>query len=393
MKKTDNKIKIVHINLCGLVTDGLQYQDNLLPKYHKKMGMDTYMITSQYSQDQFGARKKVTKTNYLNENNVLTYRLKEWSPTRLSNKFKIYPRLYNKISSIGPDILFVHGVQFLNLLTIRKYISNNPKVFLYIDNHADFSNSAKNRFSYYILHRIIWRLNTKIISKKVIKFYGVLPSRVEFLINVYNAPKEKVELLRLGSDDEKIIYLNKTEKTNLLNNLNLKPNMKTIVTGGKFDETKKEINFLVEAIKKNPNFQLIIFGSISNYIIQVLKLEESDRISFVGWIDSKKAYKYFALADIIAFPGRHSVLWENAFVFKKPMILKYWEGTDHLNLNDNIIFIKDSSQESYTKLLGKLADDKFYQQLKKTSQNLDVSKYLYSTIAQDSIKEYLYEYS
>lgn len=41
-------MKITHICLNGPVTDNLQYQDNLLPKYHKKLGYDVSVITSKY---------------------------------------------------------------------------------------------------------------------------------------------------------------------------------------------------------------------------------------------------------------------------------------------------------------------------------------------------------
>lgn len=44
--------------------------------------------------------------------------------------------------------------------------------------------------------------NGKKIEPYVKKFYGVLPARVDFLIDVYNLPKEKCELLVMGADDD-----------------------------------------------------------------------------------------------------------------------------------------------------------------------------------------------
>ena len=40
------------------------------------------------------------------------------------------------------------------------------------------------------------------INPYVNKFYGVLPARVDFLINEYKLPKNKVELLVMGADDD-----------------------------------------------------------------------------------------------------------------------------------------------------------------------------------------------
>ena len=41
-------MKIVHLCLCGPVTDGWNYQDNILPKYHKLMGHNTTIVTSEF---------------------------------------------------------------------------------------------------------------------------------------------------------------------------------------------------------------------------------------------------------------------------------------------------------------------------------------------------------
>src|SRR5699024_600712 len=100
-----------------------------------------------------------------------------------------------------PDIIFVHGVQFLNIKAIVKYKERYPKIKIFVDNHADFSNSATNWISKNLLHSIIWKYCAKVIEPVTDKFYGVLPARVDFLINVYEIDKSKVELLPLGADD------------------------------------------------------------------------------------------------------------------------------------------------------------------------------------------------
>lgn len=79
-----------------------------------------------------------------------------------------------------------------------------------MDNHSDFSNSARNWLSKNVLHKIVWRTMAKnrTICKK---FYGVLPARVDFLIDVYNLPKEKCELLVMGADDD-LVKRTKSQK-------------------------------------------------------------------------------------------------------------------------------------------------------------------------------------
>ena len=63
--------------------------------------------------------------------------------------------MYETIERINPDVLFVHGVQFLDLTEVVKYKKRNDYVKMYVDNHADFSNSATNFLSRYILHGVI----------------------------------------------------------------------------------------------------------------------------------------------------------------------------------------------------------------------------------------------
>ena len=46
--------KIVHISLNSLYTDGWSYQDQMLSKYHKRMGYDVTCITSHFVNDDKG---------------------------------------------------------------------------------------------------------------------------------------------------------------------------------------------------------------------------------------------------------------------------------------------------------------------------------------------------
>ena len=52
-------MKILHITLRGPVTDGWNYQDNMLIKYHRRMGHDVTMLTSKWV---WGSDGKMHKT-------------------------------------------------------------------------------------------------------------------------------------------------------------------------------------------------------------------------------------------------------------------------------------------------------------------------------------------
>lgn len=81
-------MKIVHMMLCGPVTDGWSYQDNLLTKYHRKLGYDVTMITSQWVWGENG--------NLLKEDRVSG--IKEKIGKLINN-----PRKYNKMKQIAEE--------------------------------------------------------------------------------------------------------------------------------------------------------------------------------------------------------------------------------------------------------------------------------------------------
>ena len=82
-------MKIVNVSLGGTVTDGWNYQDNILPKYHKKMGLETVIITSEFVWSEEGTIVKDERNEYYNENNIKVIRLK-CNADSINKRFKKY---------------------------------------------------------------------------------------------------------------------------------------------------------------------------------------------------------------------------------------------------------------------------------------------------------------
>lgn len=340
-------MKIVHISLCGPVTDNMSYQDNILPKYHKKLGYEVSMITSKYIWNSDGEIALDSRNEYYNEYGIKTIRLKNIYKTNLNSKFKKYENYYDVIKKEKPNILFIHGVQFLDIRIIVQYLKNFPDVEVFVDNHADFSNSATNWISKNILHKLIWKKCAWLIEPYTNKYYGVLPARVDFLKEIYKLPEEKIELLVMGADDE---IIEKTINSNAREVIRSKYNIKEtdflIVTGGKIDNSKKQVLMLMQAIKEIPDtkIKVIVFGPVIPELEkQVQDLTDNNKVRYIGWINAEDSYSYFAAADIVVFPGRHSVFWEQVTGQGIPMIIKYWDGTTHVDLGGNVMYLtKDS---------------------------------------------------
>lgn len=384
-------MKITHICLCGPVTDNWSYQDNLLPRYHKELGLDVSVITSQYIYNNKGELDIDDRSKYFNEYGIKTIRLKSSYNTTVNSKFKKYKNLYETIKGEEPDILFIHGIQFLDIKAVIKFLKQNPTVKVYVDNHADFSNSATNWVSRNILHKIIWKRLGDLIDPFTSKFYGVLPARVDFLKNVYKLPEDKVELLLMGADDEKVIEARKaSEIKQLREKYNIKIDDFLIITGGKIDNAKRQTLLLMQAVKEinKENIKLIVFGSLTNELKnEVNTLVDGRKIQYIGWIKSDDSYKYFAAANIVVFPGRHSVLWEQAVGTGVPCVFKYWEGTTHVDVGGNCEFLfKDSVEEIKNIIENLINNHELYKSIKEVAENKGVLEFSYLEIAKRSIQ-------
>lgn len=385
--------RIVNVCLYGPVTDGWSYQDNLLPKYQKLNGNDVIIITSKWIYDTNGQLILSDKTKYINENGIKTIRLGIINDKPLNYKFKRYKGFRECLEKEKPEILFIHGCQFLDIFVIVDFLKCNRTVRVYVDNHCDFSNSATTWFSKNILHKIIWRCTTKSIEPYVSKFYGVTPARVAFLHDMYGISQEKISLLVMGIDDEirESICTHENIK-GIKSKYDISKNDFIIVTGGKIDKAKKQILTLMNSCgalqKINPRLKLLVFGSIE----KDLELEFNEllrkyrNITYVGFINSKEAMLLLKIADLAVFPGRHSVYWEETVGLGIPMVVKYWKGTTHIDMGGNVEFLyEDSIREIMNVVGGIIENPNKLSYMRKIAEEKGITYFSYKEIARKSI--------
>ncbi len=379
-------MKILHICLGNYFVDNYTYQENLLTKYHKKMGCEVEVIASLETFDTDGNTSYLKEANtYYNENDIKVTRLKYFGLAGfLSKKFKMFVGLYRAIAHAKPDIIFIHNCQFLDIRYVVKYLKTHRNVKVFVDSHADYSNSATNWFSKNILHKFFWRRCAHLIEPYATKFYGVLPTRVDFLVDLYKLPKEKCELLVMGVDDE-MVDINSSPKVRerVRNDYNILDDEYLIVTGGKIDLFKKQTLLLMDAVNNmSVNIKLIVFGSVIPELKKEVEKRCSEKVKYIGWLNSKDTYQYFSACDFAVFPGRHSVIWEQVAGQGVPLIVKYWDGTTHIDCGGNVNFLYNDSVEE------------IMESIEQTIENLDEMKkrasefsgdFLYSEIAKRSI--------
>lgn len=352
-------MKIVHICLAGLFMDGWGYQDNMIAKYHVSFGYDVTVITNQWVFDEASNYVKTDKEYETDRWGVKIIRLPIKGDKPYTYKFKKYIGLYDNINKIKPDIIFLHSSQIMDVNDIIRYMKECPQTKLFVDNHCDYSNSATNWLSKYVLHGIVWKRSTQKLDPYVEKFYGVLPARVDFLIERYKLKPERVELLQMGADDELAAQADHAEnKAETRETLGYDADDFVVITGGKIDHAKRQTLLLMEAVRQieNPQLRLLIFGSVVEDMKDDFnKLCEADaRIKYIGWLASDDTYPYFAASDLAVFPGRHSVMWEQVAGQGVPMVCKYWEGTSHVDVGGNVVFLHDDSVEEIKHVIQKV---------------------------------------
>lgn len=384
-------MKIVHLCLGGPFSDGWNYQENLLTKYHSRLGYHVTVICSQWQWNTSGKLELCEDTGYYNADGVKIIRLKMRHGT-IQSKFKRYIGLQNAIDKEKPDIIFQHGVAYLDNGIVAQYCRSHPEVRLYVDNHADFSNSAQSWLSKNILHRVIWKKYAKILEPYAKKFYGVLPARVDFMKEMYSITPEKCELLVMGADDELVALAAKPkEKEKTREKYGIEKEDFLIVTGGKIDKWKEQTLLLMEAVQEidNSSVKLIVFGSVSEDLTNRVKaLADGTKVQSIGWVSATDSYWIFAAADLVVFPGRHSVFWEQVAGQGIPMVAKDWPGTHHIDLGGNVEFLsEDSTNEIKEKVEHLFYDKKKYAQMKSVATEKGMEVFSYKKIAQRAIQE------
>lgn len=384
-------MKILHLMLACFYVDNYSYQENYLPKYHKEAGHDVEIVASRISFNKDGLPGRLPWrlcAPHLNEYGIPVTRL-DYKPGRYNRRMRHYIGLQNELDRIQPDLIFIHGVQFCDISIVAHYCKCHPHVKVFADNHSDFSNSATNWLSKHILHRIIWRRCAHIINPFVTRFYGVLPARVDFLINEYKLPKNKIELLVMGGDDESVSSASDPEiRKSIRKKYCLNEDDFVIMTGGKIDPFKTQTLLLMDAVHQIPNekVKLIVFGSITPDLKdKVNLLADGKKVQYVGWVQAKDSYAMFSAADLVVFPGRHSVFWEQVASQGIPMVVKHWAGTTHVERGGNVRFLYEDSAEEIRLTLEDIINNQ-YDDMKKAAQK-NSNFFLYSRIAKRSIEE------
>lgn len=388
-------MRILHCCLAAFYIDDVGYQENILPRIHKKQGHQVDIVASTETYVEKTKLGYTQASTYLSKDGIEVTRIPYWSwiPHIVARKLRIYTGLRTILYEKKPEILFLHDCQFLSILTITSYAKRN-RVKIFVDCHTDFVNSARNWVSRRVLHQIVYRYCAKKIEPYTTKFFGTLPIRSVFLNEVYGINQEKIALLPFGVDDTNFKKSQLPEiRTKIRNKLGFETSDIVLITGGKLDR-RKNIHILVDTFTRlrssHSNIKLIVFGKPSEELEEELipKLQ-NEGIAYIEWIDSKEIFKYFCSSDLAVFPGTHSVLWEEAVGIGLPAIFKRWNGIEHVDLGGNCIFLDQTTKEVlYSTLFDLIDQPDQLSKMREIAAEKGPNVFTYSEIARKAINSF-----
>ena len=132
------------------------------------------------------------------------------------------------------------------------------------------------------------------------------------------------------------------------------------------------------------DIKLVVFGTVSNALKSRFEAQLSERVVYAGWKKSDDIYDEYAAADIIAFPGLHSVLWEQAVAMGKPCIFRKIQGFSHIDLGGNCMYFEEDSIESYHSVITSTIDN--IAQIKDKAEKNGLIQFSYKKIAEKALE-------
>ena len=330
--------KILHIAIAGPFTEGMSYQDNILPELNSKNN-EVLLIVPCYKYKKGKLVKTKEEAKYLNAN--LQVIRKEYSHIindYISEKIRKVKNLYEIIDKFSPNIILFHGTTAYELLTVVKYKKNNPSVKLYVDSHEDFNNSARNIISKVFLHKLFYKRILQKSLNEIDKILYISEETKYFLENLYKVPQNKLEFYPLGG-----IVIDKENKNFIRNKirkeLGISDEEILMIHSGKMNREKKTYELLQAFYKLNSKkITLIIIGNIDDERIEI---KETSKIKYLGWKNSEKLREYIIASDIYLQPGSQSATSQIAVCSGLPLML-YPHPSYKKLMKGNVFWVSNS---------------------------------------------------
>ena len=300
-------MRILHICLSNWYVDKVGYQENELIRQHVSQGHTVLVIASTETHSDAGKLVYVEPATYLGSEGAKVIRIPylKYLPHWMMRKLRIHSGLYQLISDFEPDTILFHGTCGWELLTVSKFIDNNPSKTLYVDSHEDQYNSGRSWLSKEILHKLYYAFILRKSLPQITKILCYSLDCINFVNQTYKVPLDNLELYPLGGIPIAIEeYLQRRSTSRL--ELNIANDEIILLQSGKQSRRKRVLDSirLVSKLHKQ-KVHLLIVGVIHEEIADEFKklVSNSQNVSFLGWKDLDQLTSLLCAADVYLQPG------------------------------------------------------------------------------------------
>ncbi len=337
MENINEFASIVHISAASPYMDEGTYQDTMLANEERKKHPLVTIVATNIVLKPDGSKEICAPKRYFNSMGVQIIRFR--SHRRIDRSRGNVLGLYKALLDLKPDFIMDHVFCLTSCAAVLLYKRKNKICKVVADSHMtrdnyDDNNPGLRERVYNILQRLIGIPYFQVCDK----VYGILPQTIEMIQHLYGVPKEKCEVLPLGYDDSKVDFDNRADIRHMIRRkYGISEDTIVFVHGGKLTRNKRTLE-IVKAIKEFPDCFLIVFGELSDKEYEQTVREENDlNVIYTGYLNSEQIYDVFLASDIAVFPGKPSCLRQEAVATGLPIIYKFNDGDEGINLiiNDN----------------------------------------------------------
>jgi Glycosyl transferases group 1 len=317
-------MRIMHICLASAYTEGLTYQDNIIPDCNRLDDHDVLVVS--------GCEKFVNAQitpcepeDRILANGIRLVRLpfKKIVNCYLSSKLRNTPELMALIKEFKPHSILYHGVIGWELRTLGRYKKIDPNVLIFIDSHEDFHNSGRTWISRNVQHKLITRLLLTQTLKVVEKILYVSTEARDFLEKMLRIPDNKLEFFPLGG-----LVIDENEKRDRRKRARMRLGFKetdlVLLHTGKLDPLKRT-TVLLQAMSQTTakDINLLLAGDIPATQSDVLVplIEQDKRVRFLGWQNQEQLTDLMSAADVYIQPGSQSATLQVAICCGMPIMV------------------------------------------------------------------------
>lgn len=382
-------MKILHI--MNWFWEGVGYQENHLPFQQTRFGNKVQLICSKdYPNYRKFVKDKNRDVNY--DYQTLTIKRLDSLSIRSVTEQNWFLGLQKEINNFAPDIVHLHHIWDLPTIQFLLFSFRDKKIKVFVDSHIDNGNFDCKKFykrTYYF--GFIKKVIVPLMLKRGFTFIAVNPYAQYCLNSYFGIPQDKIKLLLLGVDDEKIFFSREARKQ-IREKYNIDEKNLVFAFSGVFERSKSLfdlINAFKILAKKYPHISLLMIGQgILPKDEEFQSLQKKGRIILSGWQLKDELYRWYSVADIGVMPGKLGGI-RDILAVGRPVIISDDLAVSYLLENNNgLVFRRGNILELAQSMEQYIKNPYLIQEYGRRSLQLTNQKLSWRNIARESLQIY-----